>query len=517
MIDRGSLRPYSATAWNKARLSWTPLNQVKLHGPTPYGFARSAGVTKAANGPNKADLAVGCFRVDWTLSPIPVLVMSGMGAAGTGMVTMAEAGGTSIPALARRWYVLMVMCGVYALSIADRYVVSTVLDPIRAELHLSDSGIALLTGAPLALFYVTFGIPLSWLADRSNRRNILAVSLVAWSAMSALCGLSRTYLTFALARIGVGIGEAGGTPSASSIICDYFPAGRRPMALAIFALGAPLGAWLGADVAGWVASHYGWRAAFFVLGVPGVGVGLLVWSTIREPERGRLDETVDTDTPTLMATLRFMVSQKASFHVMTGGALSAFWGWGLMYFTATYLQRAYGLSVGGAGAILGPIHLVAGSLATLLTAWVLSRPMFTDPRRVAWLLAGVTAVCTVPSVLAYFTHSLAVATTMLWLFIPAIYFYIGPAMGLVQNLAPARMRAMFMAVSLVSANVLNLIVAPWIVGWLSDRFAGPHGSDAASLRLALLILAPTGLWAAFHYWRGARTIVGDQRRAIGYV
>ncbi len=422
----------------------------------------------------------------------------------------------TISSLARRWYVLIVMCVVYAISIADRYVVSTVLDPIRSEFHLSDSQIALLTGAPLALFYVTFGIPLSWLADRSNRRNILSASLVVWSSMSALCGLSRSWPTFMLARIGVGVGEAGGTPSATSIICDHFPAGRRPMALAIFALGAPLGAWLGADLAGLVAGHYGWRAAFFVLGVPGVGIGLLVWATIREPERGRLDQTVDTATPSLLATLRFMVSQKASFHVMTGGALSAFWGWGLMYFTATYLQRAYGLGVDGAGAILGPIHLVAGSLATLVTAWALSRPVFTDPRRVAWLLAGVTALCTIPSFIAYFTHSLPVATAMLWLFIPAIYFYIGPAMGLVQNLAPARMRAMFMAVSLVSANVLNLIVAPWIVGWMSDRFAGPHGADAASLRLALLILAPTGLWAAFHYLRAAMTIVQDQRRAIGY-
>jgi MFS family permease len=423
----------------------------------------------------------------------------------------------AVPSLAARWYVLIVMCVVYAVSIADRYVVSTVLDPIRHELHLSDSGVALLTGAPLALFYVTFGIPLSWLADRSNRRNILSLSLVVWSAMSALCGLSRTAFLFMLARIGVGVGEAGGTPPANSIIGDYFPAGRRPMAMAIFALGAPLGAWMGADLAGWVANLYGWRAAFFVLGVPGVAIGMLVWLTIREPARGRLDETADASTPTFLATMRFMLSQKASFHVMTGGALSAFWGWGLMYFTPTFIQRTYGLNVGDAGAVVGPIHLVGGSFASLATAWILSRPALTDPRRVVWMLAGVTALCTVPSFVAYWTHSLALARVMFWLFIPAIYFYIGPAMGLVQNLAPAKMRSMFIAVSLVSANVLNLIVAPWIVGALSDYFAGPGRADAASLRLALLILAPTGLWAAFHYWRAAATIVGDQKRAIGYV
>ncbi len=433
------------------------------------------------------------------------------------MTTLAQAPARPVPSMAMRWYVLIVMSVVYAISIADRYVVSTVLDPIRDELSLSDSGVALLTGAPLALFYVSFGIPLSWLADRSNRRNILSISLVVWSVMSAACGLSHNAWQFMLARVGVGVGEAGGTPPANSIIGDYFPAGRRPMAMAVFALGAPVGAWLGADLAGWVANLYGWRAAFFVLGLPGVAIGLLVWATIREPARGRLDTVAEGQAPTVIETLRFMVTQKASFHVMTGGALSAFWGWGLMYFTPTFIQRTWSLNVGEAGAVVGPIHLIGGSLASLVTAWFLARPAFADPRRVVWMLAGVTALCTIPSFIAYWTHDLALARLMFWLFIPAIYFYIGPAMGLVQNLAPARMRAMFIAVSLVSANVLNLIVAPWIVGWLSDRFAGPHGADAASLRLALLILAPTGFWAAFHYWRAAKTIVEDQRRAVGYI
>jgi len=416
-----------------------------------------------------------------------------------------------------RWYVLVVMCGVYAISIADRYVMSTVLEPIRLELGLTDSGVAFLTGVSLALFYVTLGIPISWLADRMNRRNILAISLIAWSAMSALCGLSRTYGQLLAARIGVGVGEAGGTPPANSIIADYFPAGRRPMAMAVFALGAPIGAWLGADMAGAVAKAWGWRAAFLALGIPGVVVGLLVWLTVREPRRGRLDVGDDGATPSFMQTMRFLLRQKACLHVMMGGGLSALWGWGLMWFTPTFLQRAYHLDVGQAGALLGPIHLVAGVAASLITAWLLSRPMFADPRRVVWLLAAVTALATVPSFIVYLTHSLAVARVMLWLFIPAIYFYIGPAMALVQNLSPPKMRAMFIAVSLLLANVLNLIVAPQAVGWMSDHFAGPRGADAQSLRLALLILAPSGFWAAWHYWAAHRTIVEGQRKAVGYV
>ncbi len=430
-------------------------------------------------------------------------------------MTAATLGAEREAGLSSRWYVLIITMLVYTISIADRYVMSTVLEPIRLELHLTDAGIAFLTGVSLALFYVTLGIPLSWVADRYNRRNLLAISLVAWSAMTALCGLSAGYWQLLMARIGVGIGEAGGTPACNTIVADYFPASRRPMAMTVFALGAPIGAWVGADMAGYVANAYGWRAAFLVLGVPGVVMGAVVWLTIKEPKRGRLDAVSAAPSPTIRETMRFLTEQKAAFHVIMGGGVSALWGWGLMWFTPTFLQRMYGLDVGAAGAIVGPIHLAMGIGASLMTAWLLSRPAFVDPRRIVWLLAAVTGVATVPSFIAYWTHSLPVAKAMLWIFIPAIYFYIGPAMAMVQNLAAPKMRAMAIAVSLVAANVLNLIVAPQGVGLLSDWFAGPGGADAESLRLALLVLAPTGFWAAYHYWAASRTIIADQKRAVG--
>ncbi len=436
---------------------------------------------------------------------------------------MAAIGVTAAPAgeenasFTLRWYVLFIMMLAYTINIADRYVMSTVLEQIRIELKLTDSGVAFLTGVSLALFYVGMGIPLSWVADRFSRRNLLAASITVWSAMTTLCGLSQGYMQLLLARIGVGIGEAGGTPSCNSIVCDYFPASRRPMALTIFALGAPIGAWLGADMAGAVAHAYGWRAAFLVLGVPGILLAAVIMLTIKEPKRGCLDAVSTDDTPSLGDTLKFLWSQKSAVHVLLGSGVSALWGWGLMWFTPTFIQRTYGLDVGAAGAIVGPIHLVMGIAASLLTAWLLSRPSFVDPRRIVWLLGGVTAVATVPSIIAYYTHSLPVATLMWWLFIPAIYFYIGPAFALGQNLAPPKMRAMFSAVALLIANVFNLIVAPQGVGLLSDYFAGPGGADAASLRLALLILAPTGFWAAFHYFMAAKCIIADQKRAIGYV
>jgi predicted MFS family arabinose efflux permease len=416
-----------------------------------------------------------------------------------------------------RWYVVIVMCLVYAVSIADRYVVSTVLEPIRLDLKLSDAGVGFLTGVPLGLFYVSFGIPMSWLADRRNRRNILVASLILWSGFTALCGLSRNYWQFLVGRIAVGIGETGGTPPANSIIADFFPADRRPMALGVFALGAPIGAWLGADLAGAVAHAYGWRAAFLALGVPGVIMGTIIYFSIREPRRGRMDAVADSAAPPLWESLRFLWRQRAAFHVVMGSGVCALWGWGLVWFTPTFLMRTYHLNVGEAGAVTGHIHLVGGIVATAGTAWILSRPSMADPRRVVWLLAAGVGFTTIPSFLAYWTQTLWVAKLMFWVFIPAIYFYIGPCMGLMQNLAPPRMRAMFTAWSLVVGNVFNLIVAPQGVGLLSDWLAGSGGGDAASLRLALLVLAPTGFWATYHFCMASRTIVADQKRAIGYV
>jgi predicted MFS family arabinose efflux permease len=416
-----------------------------------------------------------------------------------------------------RWYVLFIMMLVYTISIADRYVFSQVQDQIKADLQLTDFGIGLVGGVSLGLFYVIMGIPLSWLADRKNRRNLLAISITLWSAATALCGLSKTFWQLLLARIGVGIGEAGGTPPCNSIVADYFPAARRPMAMTIFALGAPIGAWLGADFAGAISHAYGWHMAFLVLGIPGVILALIIMLTIKEPERGRLDAVSSKETPTLMETLRFLRTQKAALHGMMGGGLSAFWGWGLMWFTAPFLQRNFQLNEAEAGAITGPIHLWMGIGASLLTAWILTKPSFASPKRVVQLLSVVTALATIPSIIAYYTHSLPLATAMLWIFIPAIYFYIGPAFAMVQNLAPPKMRAMFVAISLLFANVLNLVVIPPLIGFLSDSFAGPGGADGASLRQALLILAPTGFWASYHYWAAGKTIVEDQKRAVGYV
>ena len=414
-----------------------------------------------------------------------------------------------------RWYVLLVMVGVYSLSIADRYVISTLLEPIRLELQLTDSGIAFLTGTALALFYVLFGFPLSWLIDRYSRRNIIALSVIAWSAMTAATGVAQNYLQLLMARIGVGVGEAGGTPGASSILSDYFPAAQRPMALTVFALGASIGAWVGADVAGQLADTYGWRHVFLWLGIPGVLFGLLIFFTVREPKRGQLDLNQTEQSPSFGATFKYLLQQRSAVHVMIASALTALWGWGLVWWTPTFLVRNFGMTAGEAGVFTGPMHLWGGSLATLLTAWLVAQRSMIDPRCVVWLMGAVIGIATVVSYFIYTSRSLDTIEALLWIFIPSIYFYIGPCFGLLNNLAEPRMRAMFCAFTLFVANVGNLIIAPQLVGLLSDHYIAGGMDNAHSLRAAMLWLVPTGLWATFHYFWSARQIVADQTRATG--
>src|ERR1700722_9901999 len=188
----------------------------------------------------------------------------------------------------KRWYVLFLLTGVYALNIADRFVVSTLIEPIKAELHISDAAIGWLTGGAIALFYVAAGLPLSVLADRVNRRNLVALSLSAWSLMTVVCGLTRSFWQLMAARVLVGVGEAGGTPPSQSLVSDYFPWRRRAFALSIYAVGASLGSMLGSS-AGYLSDRWGWRSAFFVLGVPGIIMACVLRATVKEPVRGRLD------------------------------------------------------------------------------------------------------------------------------------------------------------------------------------------------------------------------------------
>jgi predicted MFS family arabinose efflux permease len=407
--------------------------------------------------------------------------------------------------VARRWYVLLVLTLVYALSIADRFVMSTLIEPIKADLGLSDSSIGFLTGSSLAFFYVTAGLPLATLADRANRRTMIALALGAWSVMTTLCGFAQNYWQLLLARIGVGVGEAGGTPPSASLLSDYFTSRRRALALSVYSVGASLGSMMGSS-AGYASDAWGWRAAFYVLGVPGVLVAVLVAVTIREPERGRLDAApAPTPAPartTLKDTLRFARVQPALLHTWLGAMVYTLWSWGLMWWTPSFLVRSHHMSLGDAGGALSLMHGIGGTAVLLITMLLMGPLGKRDPRLVPWFVAAIIAIGTVPSILAYSVSSSHTALLMLWIFIPLSYAPFGPTFALLQNLVPASMRAQAVAVMLFCANIANLVIAPQAVGFASDLLRPLYGAE--SLRHVLVPMAFVGFWAAWHYWRCAK-------------
>jgi predicted MFS family arabinose efflux permease len=403
-----------------------------------------------------------------------------------------------------RWYVLAILMLVYTLNIADRFVVSTLIEPIKAEFHLSDGMVGLLTGAAMAVFYVGAGIPLGLLADRASRKRMIVFSLTAWSALTALCGMTHSFLHLMVARIGVGIGEAGGTPPCQSLLADKFPPHARGFAMTLFALGAALGAALGSSLGGYVTDHHGWRIVLVLFGALGLPVALLVAVTVREPLRGRLDSVPPADTVSLASTLAFVRQQRSLLHVIAGASVVTFWGWGLVWWTPAFLMRSHGMSLQQSGEMLGWMHAIGGTGVTVATAWVMKLLGRRDPRWQARFVAIGTVFPTFPSILAYLTGSDTIASIAMWLFVPMIYLYIGPTLALAVNLVPATMRSLTCAFIVFTTNVANLLIAPLVIGALSDAIA-PHLADPAqSLRWVLVGTSLTGFWAAWHYWAAAQ-------------
>jgi predicted MFS family arabinose efflux permease len=411
----------------------------------------------------------------------------------------------------RRWYVPCPADGGYALNIADRFVISTLIEPIKADLHISDSAVGLLTGGALAIFYVCAGLPLSVLADRVNRRNLVALSLGVWSLMTAVCGLTRTFWQLMAARVLVGVGEAGGTPPSQSLISDYFPWRRRAFALSIYAVGASLGSMLGSS-AGYLSDSWGWRSAFFVLGLPGLLVAGVLYVTVREPARGRLDaHSAENHGPGFRDMLQFARHQPALLHALIGGALYSTWAFGSLWWSPSYLVRSHHMSLGAAGGALSLMHGIGGTTVLLGTTFLMGKLARRDARAVPWFLALCCSLGTIPAVLALLAGSRSTALFMFWLFVPLSYAPIGPCFALVQNLVPAPMRSKVVGLFLLMTTVGNLVIAPQLVGIASDLFARRYGAD--SLRMALLPLSLVGLWAAAHFWMCGRKLKAGLIRA----
>jgi predicted MFS family arabinose efflux permease len=402
---------------------------------------------------------------------------------------------------------------VYAFNIADRFVVSALIEPIKHELRLSDTAIGFLTGTALAIFYTGMGIPLGMIADRVDRRKLIAVSLGIWSLMTAISGMAGSFTQLLLARVGVGIGEAGGTPGSQSMLSDIFPRSHLVLANAIFTLGAAAGSMLGAVAGGNIAEAFGWRAAFLALGFPGIVLALIVRFTMREPARGGSSSITGVAATRLSETLRFIAGQRSLLHVLAGGTVVTYWGWGLLWWTPAFFLRSHRLTTGQAGTLVGTVSGIAGAAGIILGGVLIHSLARRDLRWQVWVVAAATLCGTFMSVAVYWTDSLALATVGLWLFVPVAYLNLGPILSLTQSLARPRMRGLTCALLLFGANIANLALAPQLIGILSDQFALHFGAGVESLRWALLVNTLSGFWATYHFWAAGRNIRTDLQRA----
>lgn len=392
----------------------------------------------------------------------------------------------------------------FALSMCDRVILSILFPEIQAEFGLSDTQLGLLGGVSFALFYATLGIPIARLSDEHNRKWIIICSLIVFSLMTALSGLSTGFIGLLLFRIGVGIGEAGVNPASHSIIADYFPPQRRGLAMATLVLGGSLGMMLGFVGGGVIAEAYSWRVALAAVGLPGLLLAYLMAKSFREPTRGTFDTEPPKPPPPILTTAATMWANPAMRHLIAGSVVAAMMAYGFTQWLPTFFFRTHDLSQTQTGLLMASIFGILGTIGTLAAGrWF-------DRLSVRGFQHGMRMLTCVPFViLPFFVMGLMtdnLVTAILWLIIPAFSgsYAMGPTFAMVQTLSPVHARAVSSAVLLLCLNLIGLGIGPLLVGVLSDVLSTRYGDDA--LRVALVYFALVGLWGSLHFWLCGRAL-----------
>lgn len=412
-----------------------------------------------------------------------------------------------------RRYMLGLLVGVFAFNFIDRNILSVLLPQIKAELELSDLQLGLIGGIAFALFYSTAGLPMARLADRVNRVNIIGLAIALWSVMTAVGGLATSFVYLMLSRVGVGIGEAGCTPPAHSILSDVYEPERRATALSIYSAGAPIGGFVGLLVGGWVAEWYGWRTAMMVVGLPGLLLALVVKLTLREPPRGLVEKrATEEPTPSVFGVIRLLGSRPTFRHLALGASLSAFAGYGNILWLPSYLHRSIGMGIGEIGTWLSFMGLIAGTTGMIAGGAISDRLARRNPAWWMWFPAA-SIVVGVPFGAAAFLLS-SKWIVLACLTVPGLTanIYPGPTYSTVQGMVGLRMRAVAIAFILFFINLIGLGIGPFVVGALSDWFQTLFGNE--SLRYSLLIILTCfKSWSAVHFYLAGRTVAADLARA----
>ena len=408
---------------------------------------------------------------------------------------------------------MVLLAVVYMFNFIDRQILAILLPAIKNEFAVSDAFLGLLTGTAFALFYVTLGVPIGYYADRANRRNLIAGALALWSAMTALCGLALNIWHLLLARIGVGVGEAGCSPPAHSIIADLYPPEHRSTAMGFYTLGISAGIMFAYLGGGWVVENIGWREALLIVGIPGIFLALLVRFTMPEPERGASENREDRGaTPSLTLVFTFLLQRRSFVHLALGAGLASFVGYAVINFLPSFMVRSFDWGIARLGFWLGLIVGIAGGAGYFFGGVIADRLGQNGARRSLLFIALAMLITAV-----FFLAMLMSATPQLALLLfilPVLTMnaYLAPSLSLTQSLVSLRMRAVASAVVLLVINVIGLALGPWLTGLLSDAMHPQFGNE--SIRYALLSVTSVLLpWAAWHFYRSAQVIDDDLSRA----
>ncbi|HZY79917.1 MAG TPA: MFS transporter [Cyclobacteriaceae bacterium] len=419
----------------------------------------------------------------------------------------------SNPSTSYRNYVLAMLTLVYVFNFIDRQLLVILQEAIKKDLGLSDTQLGLLSGFTFAIFYVTVGIPIARLADKRSRRNIVALSLGLWSIMTALSGLARNFAQLLLARIGVGVGEAGGSPPAHAMISDYFKPEHRATALAIYSTGIYFGMMFGFVMGGYLNESLGWRVAFFVLGIPGVLFSLLFYLTVKEPQRGATDvnaPAVQQD-HSLNDVLKLLFSKKTFIFLGLATGLHAFCIYGVFNWAPSFLARLHGMTNSQIGVSLGFILGIGGAIGSFAGGYLADRLGKKDRRWYLKMPAYAISI-SIPFVIGALFIPNHIASQICFGVASSIYsMYLGPSIAVAHQLVPASMRALTSAILFLILNLIGLGFGPLTVGIVSDALTPSLGVEALRWAMAgLVIVSTTAVTLFFVAARNINTDVYSQ-------
>jgi len=402
-------------------------------------------------------------------------------------------------------YVLLMLTLVYVFNFIDRQILVILQESIKQDLALSDTQLGLLSGLSFAVFYVLLGVPIARLADRSNRRNIVAISLVIWSGMTAACGMVQNYYQLLLARIGVGVGEAGCSPAAHAMISDYFTPKKRATALSIYSMGIYIGILFGFSLGGWLDTHYGWRIAFLSLGLPGILFAIFFFFTVKEPKR--LNQVNTGNQKSIWQVFVFLFSKKSFLYLSAAVGLHTFSTYALGNWLPSFLERVHGLSKSEIGLYAGLILGIAGALGTFVGGYLADRLGRNDR---SWYIkvSAYSALLAIPFLLLYyFSSAISIVLGGLFVGYACISTFLGPSIAITHSLVPPHMRAFSSAILFLVLNLIGLGLGPLTVGVISDILQPSF--QELSLRWALVSTLVVSTAAIILFFKAASHIDND--------